>query len=681
VADVALVAMPFGPLFTPSIALSLLKPALVRRGISCRNFYFMLDYAERVGLRFYNGIVLDHPLPLWKLAGEWIFAGHVAGDTAGGRDAYVELLRDRDRGLNRTRKMPQRTIDRVLAARENSGAFLDEVLEELLRDEPRIVGFTSTFQQHVASLALAKRIKAARPGTFIIMGGANCEAAMGAETVRQFPFIDATLSGEGDLVFPEVVRRVLAGESIEGMPGIRTQAGVERELAADHFDNTPPVLDLDALPDADFDDYLARYGKSRFAKTWETRLVFETSRGCWWGERSHCTFCGLNGATMSYRSKSPERVLGELESMLARHPGHDVDLTDNILDLHYFDTVLPELARRKPEVSLFYETKSNLRKDQVRLLREAGVRSIQPGIESLSDPVLKLMRKGVTRLQNIQLLKWCAELGLYTGWNIICGFPGEPPEEYARMAELVPLLTHLPPPATIGRLRLDRFSPNFFDAERMGFTDLRPIEAYRHIYRTLPEEAVHRLAYYFSFRYRDPQDPDAYAAALNYEVYEWRTRHAESALFSVDTADHLLIWDLRAAARQFLTVLSGLERRLYLACDAIAYVRQLAGALHCGESDVDEAAAMLVTRGLMLRDGDRLLALAIPMGEYAPGPLIVDRFHRTARAVGEESRDGLLIPWNVQSPRPVERRRKQLRRPRPLTPSRFVVESSHVVLH
>jgi len=681
VAEVALVAMPFGPLFTPSIALSLLKPALVRRGISCRNFYFTIDYAERVGLRFYNAVVREHPLPLWKLAGEWIFAGHVVDNSPDDIQAYVEFLKDRERGLNRTRKMPERMIDRVLAERVNAAAFLDDVLEKVLRDEPRVVGFTSTFQQHLGSLALARRIKAARPDVFIIMGGANCEAAMGAETVRQFPFIDATLSGEGDLAFPEVARRVLAGESIEGIPGIRTRAGVDREFAAGRFDNTPPVLDLDALPDADFDDYLDRFRKSRLFKTWQPRLVFETSRGCWWGERSHCTFCGLNGATMSYRSKSPARALAELDSIVTRHPGYDLDITDNILDLHYFETVLPELARRKPGVGLFYETKSNLRKEQVRLMREAGIGSIQPGIESLSDPVLKLMRKGVTRLQNIQLLKWCRELGVTAGWNIICGFPGEQPSEYTQMAELVPLLTHLEPPASVGRLRLDRFSPNFFDAERLGFNVLGPIEAYRHVYRTLPEEALGNLAYYFSFQYRQPQDPDAYAAALNYEVYEWRTRHAESALFSIDTGDHLMIWDVRPAARQFLTVLSGLDRRLYLACDSIQYGSQLAAALNCSESDIDRVAAMLIGRGLLLRDGDRLLALAIPMGEYAPGSLVVDRFHRTARAVGEASRDRIFIPWNVQAPPAVKGERRKVRKLRPLTPSRFAVQSNYVVLH
>ena len=673
--------MPFGPLFAPSIALSLLKPALTRRGISSQTFYFLIPYAERVGLRFYNAIAYHESLPLGKLAGEWVFSGEVVGGGAEDIQSYVDkVLRDRGHGLNRSRKVSQRVIDRVLGEREKAGAYLDLCLEEILRDKPRIVGLTSTFQQQVASLAMAKRIKAASPETFIIMGGANLEGAMGAETVRQFPFIDAALSGEGDVVFPELARRLLDGASIEDLPGLRTRAGVEQEFSEGHFDNTPPILDLDTLPEPDFEEYVEQFHKSRFFRDWQPRLVFETARGCWWGERSHCTFCGLNGATMAFRSKSPARALAELESITERYPGYDLHTTDNILALDYFESVLPVLARKKTRVGLFYETKSNLKKEQVRLLRDAGIIAIQPGIESLSDSVLKLMRKGVSGLQNIQLLKWCKELDLEAAWNVLCGFPGEDPSEYERMAEIAPLLTHLPPPESIGRIRLDRFSPNFFDSERIGFTRVRPLESYRHVYRSLPDEAVHNLAYYFDYDYRVPQDPDDYAAALNYAVWEWRQGHAESALFSIDSGDHLMIWDLRPVATQFLTVLSDLERRVYLACDAISYGRQLAAALSCREEDVAAAATALTGRGLMLRDGERLLSLAIPLGEYSPPPAIVDRFHRAARMVGEKSRDRILIPWNAKPAPPAERRRKQVRKPRPLEASRFVIESNYVIV-
>ena len=63
---------------------------------------------------------------------------------------------------------------------------------------------------------------------------------------------------------------------------------------------------------------------------------------------------------------------------------------------------------------------------------------LQPGIESLSTPILLLMRKGVTAFQNVRLLKWCAEYGIHVFWNVIYGFWGELPEEYARLARLTP---------------------------------------------------------------------------------------------------------------------------------------------------------------------------------------------------------------------------------------------------
>ena len=139
-------------------------------------------------------------------------------------------------------------------------------------------------------------------------------------------------------------------------------------------------------------------------------------------------------------------------------PG-DFGCVDNILDLRYIDTLFPRLAESGLDLDLFYEVKANLRYDQLVKMRRAGVRAIQPGLESLSNEVLRLMDKGCTALQNIQLLRWCQELGIEAAWNILAGFPGEPPAEYEKMARLVPLLTHLTPPCSCAQVRLDRFSP------------------------------------------------------------------------------------------------------------------------------------------------------------------------------------------------------------------------------
>jgi ribosomal peptide maturation radical SAM protein 1 len=474
----------------------------------------------------------------------------------------------------------------------------------------------------VASLGLARRIKAVRPECFVVLGGANCEGSMGEETVRQFPFVDAAVSGEGDVVFPEIVRLALAGRSVAHLPGVRTPA----EAGAPHVPDSataPMVRDLDALPVPDYGDYFAEFGESRYAKEWQPSIFFETSRGCWWGERMHCTFCGLNGSTMAFRSKSATRALDELTALTEKHPGCDVQLVDNILDLAYFKDFLPALAERNLGLDLFYETKSNLRKEQVRLLRRAGIRKIQPGIESLSDAVLKLMQKGVTALQNIQLLKWSKELGVAPHWNMIWGFPGEPPEEYARMAALVPLLTHLPPPRAFGSIRLDRFSPNFFDAERRGFTDVTPLAPYRHVY-DVPEGALHNLAYFFAFGYREPRDVASYVRPLARRLAVWQREALRSELLWVAAGDALVLLDSRSVARQPLTVLKGVDRAIYEACDAVSTTAGLAASLDrtglgaLTEQVIAERLEPLVEAGLVVRDGGRYLALAVSLAQYAP---------------------------------------------------------------
>jgi len=507
------------------------------------------------------------------------------------------------------------------------------------------VGFTSSFHQHASSLALARRLKQARPRCAIVMGGANCEGPMGAETARQFPFVDAVVSGEGDLVFPDLVSRVLEGRALEGLPGVFTSANAQAALATGARVTAPTVQDMDALPIPDFSDYFEQFGRSRYAKEWQPGLFFESSRGCWWGERMHCTFCGLNGGTMSYRSKSATRAIEELAALTQRHPGCDIQVTDNILDLKYFKDFVPLLAERKLGADLFYETKANLKKDQLRLLKRAGITKLQPGVESLIDDVLMLMRKGVSALHNIQLLKWCKELGIKPHWNVLWGFPGEPPREYERLADVVPLLRHLPPPGGFGAIRLDRFSPNHFDADRLGFKNVRPLAPYGHVY-PFPEDVLRNLAYYFSYDYQEPRDVAGYVRKLARELRKWK-RDRQSELLSLTCGDTLVIADSRPQARESLTVLRGLDKALYEACDSVTNPASLSAAVEragferLSESAVVDRLALLQERGLVLCDGPRYLALAVAVGDYVPSTDAARALLRRARARGRRAGSGI----------------------------------------
>jgi len=381
----------------------------------------------------------------------------------------------------------------LLRARERVDSFLDKCLEMLMRDRPSVVGFTSIFQQHTASLALARRLKHARPSTFVVFGGANCEGPMGTALLRRFPFIDFVVSGEGDDSFPELLHRLESRQPFDdGIAGLIWRKNGEPTLHSE----PAYVRTMDALPTPDYTDFFAQYHQQPYSHLCEVRVPLEQSRGCWWGMRSHCTFCGLNGQTMGFRANSPDRAEQEFLEIKERYAASFVDFTDNILHLGYFETLLPRLAEREQGVEPFYEVKSNIKKQQVELLRKAGVRRLQPGIESLSSNILRLMGKGCTRLQNIQCLKWCLQYGILPEWNLLYGFPHEDPSDYADMLPVLQAITHLRPPRAVTRIRMDRIRPNFSEAANRGFHNDRPQRPYFYLH-PLDQNALQGVAYFF----------------------------------------------------------------------------------------------------------------------------------------------------------------------------------------
>ena len=609
--NVLLLVPPFQVARAPSHVAGLLKAALAHDAVACDVLYVTLPFAEIVGPELYSAIATSGTHQA-TLVGEWLFAGDLFGEGAPDPTAYIgQVLRG-----SAANAYDQALIDRLLAVRARVPGFLDDVMDRVDWGHYAIVaamGMGPSFQhQNCATLALLQRVKRRRPAAVTVMGGANCDGPLGAAIHDLFPFVDYVCAGESDRAFPLLVRALLTGETCPSVPGILARRGPRPAAGTPR---APMVRTLDQLPYPDHDDYFAQLAALGLGDRLDPRLTFETSRGCWWGEKHHCTFCGLNGAGMAYRSKSPGRALDELDVLVARYGVRDVHMLDEILDLRYFDSFLPALTERDDPLRLFYETKANLSKDQLRLLARAGVREIQPGIESLSTPVLRLMDKGVTALQNVRLLKWCAEIGIAPVWNILCGFPGEDPAEYAAMAELVPSLIHLEPPGRIGRIRLDRFSPNFDQAAERGFANVRAAAPYRHVYPfDVPD--LDRLAYTFDFDYADGRDPSSYTEGLREVVVSWQQRRGVPRLTLHDDGQRLAIRDTRPTAPCATTVLDGAARLAYLALDAGATVTTVMAELRRGlgvkapcTEVVERWLAEWLAARLVLCEGPRYLSL------------------------------------------------------------------------
>lgn len=600
---ILLLSMPFGALDRPALGLSLLKPALAARGMACEIRYLNFAFADLVGRDLYQWI--SGELPYTAFAGDWTFTSDLYGADAGRDRAFVEDV------LRGTWRRDDDDVRRVLAVRDLTRPFLDTWMAAIPWNDYALVGFTSTFEQNIASLALARRIKARHPNVAIAFGGANWEGEMGKALHRCFPFVDYVCSGEADDSFPELASRVLAGARVADppIPGV-----IWREAGETRFGGPAQIVRaMDDLPVPDFADYFRTLDETSSGVGIFPNVLFESSRGCWWGAKSHCTFCGLNGGTMAFRSKSTARVLAEIEELATRWRADTLEAVDNILDMRYFDEVLPALARRRPLLKFFYEVKSNLSRAQVELLARSGVTRIQPGIESLSDHVLRLMRKGTTGLRNVQLLKWCREYGVRVDWNVLYGFPGETRDDYERMLALLRVVRFLDPAGACGPVRLDRFSPYFEASSAFGITNVRPLSTYHHLY---PEagEALHDIAYYFDYDYEESVDPGDCAADVIAYVAEWAARPEREALWCREADDGaLVIRDERFDALVPELQLRGFEKAAYDFCDALRPASAVVSHLGAGvdAESVIEFLDSLVANALMVTDGTNYLSLAV----------------------------------------------------------------------
>jgi ribosomal peptide maturation radical SAM protein 1 len=604
--NVLIVAMPFAGI-RPAMGASLLVGHLRRIGVEAQVRYLNMDMARRLGRADYD-YVADR-VPTQSLAGDWVFSTALFGARPAADEAYRDMFRERF-----SRYVPYDAALAALArARAQAEPFIDGCLAGVDWAALDAVGFTSSFTQHTASLALARRLKEAYPRLPIIFGGANCEDMMGLALHRCFPFVDYVCSGEADISFPRLIQALAQGEEPHGIPGVISRRGGESYASSLVPDR---IRDLDDLPYPVFDGYFEqRAAYLPGDRKASAGILMETSRGCWWGEKHHCTFCGLNGMAMTYRRKSAERAMKEITELSSRYNPEHIEMVDNILDMGSFASLLPWLAERDLHLRFFYETKANLSKDQLRLLRAAGVTAIQPGVESLSTGVLRLMRKGTTAAQNIQLLKWCSEIGIQVHWNLLYGFPDEDPVEYAAMAQVMESITHLTPPNGFGKIRLDRFSPNFMSADQMALCNVRPDRSYELIY-DLPADQLADLAYYFEHDYLDGRDPSAYFHDSERAARRWIAGHNPWGLVYVDHGAWLAIWDFRPVSQRLLTILEPWERQIYLHCDqhrSWRSIEDIADSWPGGQVDVGGLLGRLVADRLMVLLDGRYLSLAVPL--------------------------------------------------------------------
>jgi ribosomal peptide maturation radical SAM protein 1 len=523
-----LINMPFASITYPNLALGLFKSLLKNEKINCKVFDLNLFFARLIGYGSYQNI--GRFKDGMDQIGEWLFTPYVWDELSDSSDEeFLDLCAA---GLS--------TVSRVEDPKGLLKTIRNKVVPDFLREslqmlkvhgEPQVVGFTVSFFQTLSSLALGRLIKEEYPKVKLVYGGANFHGEMGDELIRKIPWIDAVSTGEADDVIAKLFTALsnkeeplgLQGILHKGKDGVIKSGAPYRPLSQKEFEN---------LPDPDFSDFFktAKQTGWNTSPEWQNNLhlFFESSRGCWWGQKCQCSFCGINGNSIKHRLKPGKQVYETISNYVKKYQFRRLQPTDNNMSPEYYQTLLPLLIQSpfKSKIRLLFEVKAIITREQMQTIADAGIVYIHPGIENFSTHILKLMKKGTRAIQNIYFLKLCREYNLIAFWNYLIRVPGERPDDYLQAKKLIPKIVHLQPPCRgrTSKLECVRFS-SYFD-EKKWVKSIRPKPWYSVLFPGGHID-LSRVAYFFDADWQETLEDSAYEG-VNSTIKEWcRIWHEE----------------------------------------------------------------------------------------------------------------------------------------------------------
>jgi len=561
-ADILLIVPPF----SRSCKGAMLEPhslqALAReQGFQVEVLYLNVLLASLLGVELSEEI---SNTPRYSLMGDRLFSRSAYGLPPLGKSAEssfneaisTEGRENRQQVFDKTKEFD---LTKYLKIEALCFDFMETVIPMVAALNYKIVGCVLGWYQTNCSITVINRIKQISPTSITFIGGLHCEDEMAEGIASLSEATDYVLSGEIESAFMLFLRGYSAGNLPQ-----------ERVLVA------PPVTDLDQLPLPDYHNFFEQVEPFLGEDLPQQLLVaYETSRGCWKGQKKRCHFCGLNSnERIGYRHKTVEKVARELKELGDRYPDKILYMPDHILPSSYYSKLLPLLDLPQDFSIRVFESPLNCKLKNLIRLRDAKINKLQPGIEGLSTGLLNLMNKGLSAKQNLLFLRNALSSGIRLHWFMLWGVPGDQVIDYEQTLKLMPLIRHLEPPAIFTPVRFERFSSYVQAPKHYQISNLRPWQAYQMVY---PEHAdVEKLAYYFigDFPSEAYEQPDI-IRAINSELKIWQSSWKKAVLELVPFMGQYFIRDSRQIEGGTKThVLTGQQVRAVMQIDTFQETKE-----------------------------------------------------------------------------------------------------------
>ncbi len=452
-----LLSMPWTDVDTPNLGLGVLKAELQNHGIACRVRHLNIELLRFLKASTYYAISTKYAL------NDFLFSKVLDLQVTPSQLRYLRrrtsrlFIHDQQKLIKLGGE--DGVIGEMLKLRDQTiPSWLEEKADEIAQSEAQLVGASCMFDQTISSVALLKLVAERNPDKLLVLGGYAVRQPTADAIMKAFPWIDAVCVEEGENVIVPLAEAAAGQRALKDVPGVVIRIG------ANVAPTTAPCTkrDLDEVPTPDFDDFIADIqdlSETHAVDITMGPIPIENSRGCWWGQKNHCIFCGIRDQDLIYRYRSPERALSDLSSLAKKYDQTSFRFTDYIMPNAYYKTLMVDLVGAPEPFTLDGEIKANVGSKEMQAMAEAGFRSVQPGIESFSSTCLRKMNKGVNSVQNVYLLRLGQEFGITIRYNLLYGFPDDQELDYLHMAREMKWMSHFDLPMSYVPVQITRYSP------------------------------------------------------------------------------------------------------------------------------------------------------------------------------------------------------------------------------
>jgi len=603
--SVLLISMPFAGVEIPSIQLGALESCLKERGINIQTRHLYLRVAEIYGIKNYNFLIYP---PNDSYTAQMAFSKYVFPN-------HWEENKDKFKEYYNTYIIKQNTdflsFDEYL---QKTDFFYNWFFQNVNWQEFDIIGFTLNYGQFLPSLSIAKRIKEMDSNKKIVLGGSRTTGLLGKRIIESFEYIDFIVSGEGEEALYHLAFNL---ESYESIPNL-----IYKKENTVFFNENKHYLDMNFLPTPCYDSFYQELAacspELQQIYSYNARLPVEISRGCWWNK---CTFCNLNIQHKKYREKKVEKTIDEINFLSEKYKILSFQIIGNTLPLKDFGLLCERLKQTGKDFNFFAEARADtMKSSDYKLLKEAGFRTIQTGIESFSQNYLKKMNKGTRVIDNIAALKFCKEYNIMNKYNLIIGYPNEEELDFEETKNNIQFVKQYLDPPQICYLKVLFGSHIHCNPENYNIKELKSAEIDEIMF---PNECLDKG---FNFVYDYKTDN-----IINFEKWkqlaeEWKDeRENKTAQFlktQMDTDKYILyfidgqkfikIFDKRNTDNIKIYNLDETERNVFFSClDIISFAELKEKFPEISENDLRNILNSFVDAGIVFKENDSYLSLPL----------------------------------------------------------------------